>query len=210
MDASVEVRRVVANRLLALSVSLAAVLAGAMPALSADLKDPLTPLTSAESSMLCFRRDYSPEHLAQHPKQTTKSVLLAFQQGYYPFQQAYVTVVVTPRTGAPKRIAAGCIWSEGANSAPLGRKLFANFDKPAAFGCMVPVPNTDREGGYFLIDPAQDAKSLSLFLQSPITTVPDKLSKTQDNYVTLGPEDDTFTLTRIEPKACASFKAVRE
>jgi hypothetical protein len=66
------------------------------------------------------------------------------------------------------------------------------------------------EGGYLLIDPAQDAKSLSLFLQSPITTVPDKLSKTQDNYVTLGPEDDTFTLTRIEPKACASFKAVRE
>ena len=67
---------------------------------------------------------------------------------------------------------------------------------------MVPVPHTDREGGYFLIDPAQDAKSLTLFLQSPITTVP--------GYVTLGPEDDTFTLTRIEPKACSSFKAVKE
>ncbi len=210
MDASVEVRSVVAIRLLALSVSFAAVLAGTMPALSADLKDPLSPLTSAESSMLCFRRDYSPEHLAQHPKQTTKTVLLAFQQGYYPFQQAYVTIVLTPRTGAPKRIAAGCIWWEGAGIDTSGRKLFANFDKPAAFGCMVPVENTDREGGYFLIDPAPDAKSLTLFLQSPITTVPDKLSKAQDNFVTLGPEDRTFTLKRIEPKACASFKAVKE
>lgn len=111
--------------------------------------------------------------------------------------------MLTPRTGAPKRIAAGCIWFEGANSAPLGRKLFENFDKPVAFGCIVPVPHTDREGGYFLIDPAQDAKSLTLFLQSPIATVP-------DSYVTLGPEDDTFALTRIEPEACASFKAVKK
>jgi hypothetical protein len=201
MDASVDVIRMVANRLLALSVSFAAVLAGTIPALSADLKDPLSPLTSAEGSMLCFRRDYSPEHLAQHPKQMTKTVLLAFQQGY-------ATIVLTPRTGAPKRIAADCAWWEGANSAPLGRKLFANFDKPVAFGCLVAVG--DREGGYFLIDPAQDATSLTLFLQSGTTTVPDKLSKAQDNFVILGPEDDTFTLTRIEPNACASFKAVKE
>ena len=201
MDASVAVRKVVANRLLALTIGFAAVLAGTMPALSTDLEDPLSPLASAEGSMLCFRRDYSPEHLAQHPKQTTKTVLLAFQQGS--FHQASVTVVLIPRTGAAKRIAAGCIWFEGANSAPLGRKLFENFDKPVAFGCMVPVPHTDREGGYFLIDPAQDAKSVTLFLQSPIATVP-------DGHVTLGPEDDTFALTRIEPEACASFKAVKE
>lgn len=133
MDASVEVRRVVANCLLALSISFAAVLAGTMPALSADFKDPLSPLTSAEGSMLCFRRDYSPEHLAQHPKQTTKTVLLAFQQGY-------ATIVLTPRTGAPKRIAAGCGWWEGANSAPLGRKLFANFDKPRRSVAWSPCP----------------------------------------------------------------------
>src|SRR5258708_629067 len=158
--------------------------------------------------MLCFRRDYSPEHLAQHPKQTTKTVLLAFQQGYYGFQQANVTVVLTPRTGAPKRIAAGCIWWQGAGIDTSRRKIFANFDKPAAFNCVVAVG--DREAGYFLIDPAQDAKSLTLFLQSPIATVPDKLSKAQDNYVTLGPEDGTFALTRIEPKACASFKAVKQ
>ena len=84
MDASVAVRKVVANRLLALTIGFAAVLAGTMPALSTDLEDPLSPLASAEGSMLCFRRDYSPEHLAQHPKQTTKTVLLDLPAGLLP------------------------------------------------------------------------------------------------------------------------------
>ena len=65
------------HRSFALGLGLAAVLAGTVPGLSAELKDPLSPLTSVKGSMLCFRRDYSPAHLAQHPKQTTRSVLLA-------------------------------------------------------------------------------------------------------------------------------------
>jgi hypothetical protein len=201
MDASVEVRTAVADRLLALSLSVAAVVAGAMPALSADLDDPLSPLTSAKGSMLCFRRDYSPEHLAQHPKQTTKTVLLAFQQGF-------VTVVLTPRTGAPKQIAAGCGWRQRAGIDTSDRKMIANFDKPAGFDCIVPVGDSAQEGGYLLIDPARDAKSLTLFLQSPITAYEGKPGKAKRSYLTLDREDRTFALTRIEPEACASFKAV--
>lgn len=84
------------HRSFALSVSMAAMLAGTVPALSAELNDPLSPLTLAKGSMLCFRRDYSPEHLAQHPKQTTRSVLLAFQEGF-------VNIVLTPRIGAREK-----------------------------------------------------------------------------------------------------------
>ena len=138
MDASVEVRRAVANCLSALSIGFAAVLAGTVPALSADLEDPLSPLASAEGSMLCFRRDYSPEHLAQHPKQTTKTVLLAFQQGS--FQQAAVTVVLTPRTGAPKRIAAGCIWFEGAIPPPLAASCSQISTSPWLSDAWSPCP----------------------------------------------------------------------
>ena len=75
MDSLEGVRMAAADRSLALSLGLAAVLAAAIPATAAELKDPLSPLNSAKGSILCFRRDYSPEHLAQHPKQTTKSVL---------------------------------------------------------------------------------------------------------------------------------------
>ena len=204
MDASVEVRTVVADRLLALSVGVAAVLAGTMPALSADLEDPLSPLTSTKGSMLCFQRDYSPEHLAQHPRQTTKSILLAFQE------QGFVTIVLTPRTGAPKQIAAGCGWRQGAGIDTSDRKMIPDFDKPAGFDCIVTVGDSAQEGGYLLIDPAQDAKSLALFLQSPIYAYDGKPGKAKGYFLTLGREDRTFALTRIEPKACASFKAVTE
>ena len=88
-------------RAFALSVGLAAMLGGAAPGVSAELKDPLSQLASAGGSILCFGRDYSPDHLARHPKQMTRRVVLAFQQGF-------VDVVLTSRRGAPKRIGAGC------------------------------------------------------------------------------------------------------
>jgi hypothetical protein len=204
MDASVKGRTGVADRLLVLGVGLALLLAGAMPALSADLADPLSPLTSAKGSTLCFRRDYSPDHLAQHPKQTTKSALLAFQE------QGFITIVLTPRTGAPKRIGASCDWRQGAGIDTSDRKMIPDFDKPAGFDCMVTVGDSAQEGGCLLVDPAQDAKSLILFLQSPIYAYDGKPGKAKGYFLTLGREDLTFTLTRIEPKACASFKAVTE
>jgi hypothetical protein len=189
-----------ADRSLALSLGLAAVLAAAIPATAAELKDPL----SAKGSILCFRRDYSPEHLAQHPKQTTKSVLLAFQE------QGLVTIVLSQRTGAQKRILAGCGWREGAGIDTSDRKMIPNFHKPAGFDCIVTVGDSAEEGGYALIDPAQDGKSLTLFLQSPITAEKDKPGKAKGYDLILGPDDRTFALTRIDSKACESFKATTE
>ena len=187
-------------RAFALSVGLAAMLGGAGPGVSAELKDPLSPLTSAGASILCFGRDYSPDHLARHPKQMTKSVLLAFQQGL-------VDVVLTSRRGAPKRIGAGCGWRKGAGIDTSDHKMIPNFNKAAGFDCMVTVGDSAEERGYFLIDPAPDAKSLTLFLLSPIGVESDKLGKTEGDSLDLGPEDRTFALTRINSKACEAFKA---
>jgi hypothetical protein len=175
-------------------------LGGVAPSVSAELKDPLSPLTSAGGSILCFGRDYSPDHLAQHPKQMTKSVLLAFQQGF-------VDVVLTSRQGAAKRIGAGCDWRKGAGIDTSDRKMIQNFNKAAGFDCMVTVGDSAEERGYFLIDPAPDAKSLTLFLLSPIGAASDKLGKTESDSLSLGPEDRTFALTRIDSKACEPFKA---
>lgn len=205
MDASVKVRTAAAARMLALSVGFAALLAGTMPALPADLEDPLSPLTSAKGSMLCFQRDYSPEHLAQHPQQTTKSVLLAFQE-----QGFDVTIVLTPRTGPSKRVAAGCAWSQKAGIDTSDRQMIPDFHKTAGFDCMATLGGGSAvEGGYLLIDPARDAKSLTLFLQSPLYAFDVKPGKTK-GFMKLGPQDLTFALTRIEPKACAPFKAATD
>ena len=188
-------------RAFALSVGLAAMLGGAAAGVSAEeLKDPLSPLTSAGAAILCFGRDYSPDHLARHPKQMTKNVLLAFQQGF-------VDVVLTSRQGAPKRIGAGCDWRKGAGIDTSDRKMIPSFDKAAGFDCMVTVGDSAEERGYFLIDPAPDAKSLTVFLLSPIGAESDKLGKSGGDSLDLGPEDRTFALTRIDSKACEPFKA---
>jgi glucose/arabinose dehydrogenase len=189
------------GRLATLSIMAAAVVAGTVPASAADLEDPLSPLASTEGSMLCFGRDYSADHLAQHPKQTTKSVLLAFQE-----KGRLVTVVLTPRTGAQRQIPAGCAWQQGAGIDVSNRKIIPNFDKPAGFNCLVPVGNTDREGGYLLIDPARDGKSLTLFLDSPVSTADGKPGKAKPYSLTLDPEDRTFALALLEPKACEAFR----
>ena len=187
-------------RAFALSLGLAAMLGGAAPGVSAELKDPLSPLTSTRGSALCFGRDYSPGHLARHPKQMTKSVLVAFHQGL-------VDVVLTSRRGAAKRIGAGCGWRKGAGIDTSDRKMIPNFDKAAGFDCMVTVGESAEERGYFLIDPAPDAKSLTLFLLSPIGAESDKLGKAEGDSLNLGPEDRTFALTRIASKACEPSKA---
>jgi hypothetical protein len=179
---------VAADRSLAMRVGCAAMIAAAIPAWSAELKDPLSPLTPARGSILCFRRDYSPEHLMQHPKQTTRSVLLAFQE------RGLVTIVLSQRTGIDTS----------------DRKMIPNFNKPAGFDCIVTVGDSAEEGGYVLIDPAQDGKSLTLFIQSPITAENDSPGKAKGYNLTLGREDRSFALTRIGPMACQSFKAVTE
>jgi hypothetical protein len=181
----------------AFSLGLAALVSGAAPSVSAELKDPLT---SAKGSTLCFGREYSADHLARHPNQMTKSVLLAFQQGF-------VDVVFTPRRGAPKRICAGCDWRKGAGIDTSDRKMIPNFNRAAGFDCMVTVGDSAEERGYFLIDPAQDAKSLTLFLMSPIGAESDKVGKPEGDSLDLGPEDRTFALTRIDSKACEPLEA---
>jgi hypothetical protein len=82
--------------------------------------------------------------------------------------------------------------------------MIPNFDKPAGFDCIVTVGNSAEERGYLLIDPAQDAKSLTLFLQNSITAYSGEQEKAED--LELGPDDLTFKLTRIGPKACEEFK----
>ncbi len=189
-----------AHRLLALGAGVAALLAATGSAQAADLDDPLSALTPNKDAVLCFARDYAPDHLAQHPRQTTKSVLLAFQQ------KGVVTVLLTPRTGPARQIPASCGWRQGAGRDTSDRKIIPNFDKPAGFDCLVLVGNSDREGGYFLIDPARDAKSLTLFLDSPVSAADGKPGIAKPYSLALDREDRTFALARIEAKACDALR----
>src|SRR3984957_13210003 len=173
-------------------------LGGAATGVSAELKDPLSALTSARGSILCFGRDYSPDHLARHPKQMTKSVLLAFQQGF-------VDVVLTSRRGAPKRIGAACGWRKGAGIGTSDRKMIPNFNKAAGFGCMVNVGDSAEERGYFLIDPAAGRE-----VPHPVPAEPDRRGKRQagqDRRRQFGPWPGRPNL-RADPDRSEGLQAV--
>jgi hypothetical protein len=172
-------------------------------AAAAGLRDPLSPLTTTKGSVLCFRRDYSAEHLAQHPQQRTKSVLLAFEQGF-------VAIVLRQRTGAEKRIVAACDWRQGAGIDTSDHKMISNFNGSAGFDCMVTVDGSAEEAGYGLIDPAQDGQSLTLFLQSPIYAADGGASHRTSYRLALGREDRTFALTRADTKLCQPYKPVAD
>jgi hypothetical protein len=101
-------------------------------------------------------------------------------------------------------IGAGCGWAPGAGIDTSGHKMIPNFNKPAGFDCIVTVGNSAAERGYLLINPAQDAKSLTLFLQSSITAYSGERGQSED--LELGPEDLTFKLMRIGSQACETFK----
>jgi hypothetical protein len=146
-------------RAFALSVGLAAMLGGAGPGVSAELKDPLSPLTSRRSLNPLFR-----------------------------------TQLFAGPSGAASE----------ANDKERPPRL---PNKAAGFDCMVTVGDSAEERGYFLIDPAPDAKSLTLFLLSPIGAESDKPGKTEGNSLDLGPEDRTFALARIDSGVCEPFKA---
>jgi hypothetical protein len=63
--------------------------------------------------------------------------------------------------------------------------MIPNFNKAAGFDCIVTVGDSAEEGGYVLIDPAQDGKSLTLFMRSPITSENDKPGKAKGYKLTL-------------------------
>jgi hypothetical protein len=189
------------GRLLVLGASFAVVLGGT--AAATESRDPLSPLTTMKGSMLCFRRDYSAAHLNQHPKQTTKSVLLAFEQGF-------VTIVLRPRSGAEKRIMATCDWRQGAGIDTSDHKMIPNFNGTVGFDCMVTVDDSAEEAGYGLIDPAQDGQSLMLFLQSPIYVEGDRSSHGKGYRLALNTEDRTFALARTDTETCQPYKPVAE
>jgi hypothetical protein len=153
--------------------------------------------------MLCFRRDYSATHLTQHPQQMTKSVLLAFEQGF-------ITVMLRRRSGAEKRIVAACDWRQGAGIDTSDHKMIPDFNGSAGFDCMVTVDASAEEAGYGLIDPAPDGQSLMLFLQSPIYVEGDRSSHGKGYRLALGTEDRTFALTRTDAKTCQPYKPVAE
>ena len=172
--------------------------------LPADLRDPLSPLVSAKGSMLCFRRDYSPETsgaASEADDQIRPSRLpgagLRHPRGHRAHGHREAD-------RGQLRLAAG-----------RGDRYLRSQDDPGfrqASGVRLHGDRgrfrpggrlpSGRPGAGREIPDRVPAKSDLRYDGKP--------GKAKGSFVELGPEDRTFALTRIEPKACASFKAGTE
>jgi hypothetical protein len=166
--------------------------------------DPLGRLLTSKSDSLCYRRDYDAAHLASHPGQLTERILLSFRQDA-------VRIELRQRNRKPRYIVANCAWAEHAGRDVQGKRLIAAFRNDSGFDCIVMVsPSSAEEGGYALIDPAPDGRTLKLFIDDA-ATVRDGLDKGARTFMlNLGSEDRVFQLTRTSGAVCKPMEDALE
>jgi hypothetical protein len=128
------------------------------------------------------------------------------------FKSDAVRVMLDQKGRAPVYLVASCEWNPktaGINTS--GSRMIPSFKKSIGYECIVIVsPGSAQEGGYAVIDPAADAKSLMLHLDSP-AQARQNLDKDAPAFtLNLGREDRAFRLTRIEPAACRAMEQALE
>jgi hypothetical protein len=185
---------------------LATSLCFAAPDASAErAMSPLSGLVSSKSDSLCFGRTYSDAHLARHPGQLTQAVMLSFRQ------DAIRIMLRQKQSRQPMYVVSSCEWSERAGVDTEGKRMIAAFRGSAGFDCIVMVTRMSaEEGGYVLIDPALDAKSLVLHIDSPVNA---KRGLDKDGSLSdlkLGNEDREFKLMRTKPAECKPMEDTLE
>jgi hypothetical protein len=165
--------------------------------------DPLSGRLMSDTDTLCFSRIYPASHLARHPGQATAGVVLSFRR------DAIRIMLRQKRVGQPSYVVATCEWSADASVDYEGKPMFPGFKQGAAFACIVMItPQSAEEGGTALIDPAPDARSLTLYLDSPVSAQRG-LDRDDDLFdLKLGRQDRVFKLTRTHPDACKAMDKV--
>jgi hypothetical protein len=185
---------------------LAASLCFAAPDASAErAMDPMSGLLSSNSDSLCFSRTYSAAHLARHPRQLTQAVMLSFRQ------DAIRIMLRQKQSSQPMYVVSSCQWSERAGVNTEGKRMIAAFRGTAGFDCIVMVTRMSaEEGGYVLIDPAPDAQSLVLHIDSSVTAQHGLDTDASLSGLKLGNEDREFKLARTTPAECKPMEDALE
>jgi len=168
--------------------------------------DPLSDRLTSPTDSLCFRRDYDAAHLKQHKGQLTDAAMLSFRS------DAVRVMLRQKGRAAPVYLVATCEWNAktaGINTS--GRRMIPSFRKRQGYECIVIVsPGSAQEGGYAVIDPAADLKSLVLHLDSPVQARPSLDKDAPVFTLNFGREDRAFRLTRTDPAACRAMEQALE
>ncbi|HEX2215195.1 MAG TPA: hypothetical protein VHG27_00650 [Xanthobacteraceae bacterium] len=174
--------------------------------------DPLPKLIERKvGASLCFARDYDAAHLRRNPAQTVTAVLMSLR---YERDDAPPTLRARlTRRGAraPLYVVGGCEWSAEANRDTSGNPLIRRYPKLAGVLCMaITGPESDEEGGEFLIDLPTDGRTLMLYFDPQVAAWSGPDQSRNAPRVNLGREDQVFRLNRTEAQQCRELEtAVR-
>lgn len=132
----------------------------------------------------------------------TKTIMLSFRQ-----DRVRIELKQKDRE-APRYITAGCDWSENRNV--QGHPIQA-FKKAAGYDCIVIIsPESAREEGVVVIDPARDGQSLMLYVDDPVVVLNGLAKDADASSFKLGREDRQFQLTRTDTALCKPMEDVLE
>jgi hypothetical protein len=194
------------NMSLRMSVGLAVVLLPALITAALGETDPLSDRLTSATGSLCFSRDYDAAHLRQHKGQLTQAAMLSFKS------DAVRVMLRQKGRAAPVYLVATCEWNpRTAGITTSGTRMMPSFKKRQGYDCIVIVsPGSAQEGGYAVIDPSADAKSVTLHFDSPVQARPSLDKDARVLSLNLGREDRAFLLTRVEPAACRAMEQALE
>lgn len=180
----------------ATALALAGMAAGA-------LADPLDTLLAKGDGAACFERVYDAAHLAKHPGQKTREMLLSLVQ-----QEGDVTgAVLRIRIKEAKRVlyvVGDCAYAEQANLDVMGEKLIAAFKGPGGLDCHAYTSadlSSAEEGGDFPID-LRDGAAVVVYFPDALAAWRSTHQLKPADFVDFGSEDQVFKLNRTGPSPC--------
>jgi hypothetical protein len=165
------------------SLALASMLLVCAPAWAQE--EVLSKLVPARvGSNACFKAEYDKAHLAAHPKQTSRSVLLSLQ---YEISEAgnggrFVRIAIARGAPAEKLYMVGDLFSG--------------------------LPS-DQEGGDILVQFAPDARTAMLYLPGGVAAWRGADQSNKAVSIQLGADDRVFRLRSVYPENCSPLAALR-
>jgi hypothetical protein len=186
-------------------LSIAALLASALPALAADPLTELVPMRSGAS--VCFQRSYDAAHLKQHPRQTIRSVLLSLRRESKRPDNLVLRISFEDKRRPETALVGGwCGWRQsgvnrGEHTPP---RLVPSFPKEAGLQCQgLPFWGVSGEdASLFPINLDSGGRWLTAYMRESVSVWTGAFAP-EPPVLRLGTDDRVFRLERVDASTCA-------
>lgn len=167
------------------------------------LADPLGALMAKGNGAACYERIYDDAHLAKHPGQETREMLLSLRaEGGDPDG---ATLRIRIRQEKRELYQLGeCAFARQANLDAMGKPLIPAFKGPSGLDCHLYAstdPGSAEEGGDFPID-LRDGATIIVYFPDGLAAWSSLNRPVEADFPEFGVEDRVFKLSRTGNGSC--------